>query len=345
MAAANGKVHLVGSLGLPDAEAAFRTVAAQLGSRAKRFPDGEPGERSYWIRWQNQTFAQHPAFQLEEAREIEGYEDSKTRPLYRLSDDADPQTLDIGPLGYADAALESWATFARLRDEGVIPAGARFMVSMPSCVALLTSFVHPDDAAIVEPALERAMRGEVERLCQAIPAAALAIQWDVAYEVIAIDGGQPPVHYADALDGSIERLARHIDWVPEGVEVGVHLCYGDPGHKHVIEPESLATCVTVANGICAKSKRAVNWVHVPVPRDRADDGYAQPLTNLELDPETELYIGCVHHTDGVEGSRARLKTARKYAGDFGIATECGFGRRDPSTISALLEIHATVADG
>jgi hypothetical protein len=29
--------------------------------------------------------------------------------------------------------------------------------------------------------------------------------------------------------------------------------------------------------------------------------------------------------------------------DFGIATECGFGRRDPATIPALLRLHAEVA--
>jgi hypothetical protein len=30
--------------------------------------------------------------------------------------------------------------------------------------------------------------------------------------------------------------------------------------------------------------------------------------------------------------------------DFMIATECGFGRRDPETLQELLSIHATVAE-
>ena len=63
-----------------------------------------------------------------------------------LADGVDPDLLDIGPLGYADAALDSWQTFARLKDEGVIPERTRFQVCMPSCGALLTSFVHPDSA-------------------------------------------------------------------------------------------------------------------------------------------------------------------------------------------------------
>jgi hypothetical protein len=62
-----------------------------------------------------------------------------------------------------------------------------------------------------------------------------------------------------------------------------------------------------------------------------------------LRPETELYLGCMHYTDGIEGTRARLATAREHAHDFGIATECGFGRREPDTIPALLDIHAELA--
>jgi hypothetical protein len=81
-----------------------------------------------------------------------------------------------------------------------------------------------------------------------------------------------------------------------------------------------------------------------VPRDRSDDAYFLPLRDLRLDPQTELCLGLVHHTDGVEGTTRRLATARRHAARFSIATECGFGRRDPATIPELLRIHAAVAD-
>ena len=83
---------------------------------------------------------------------------------------------------------------------------------------------------------------------------------------------------------------------------------------------------------------------MPVPRDRSDDTYFEPLKRLELRPETELCLGLVHYTDGVDGTRKRLATAKKFVSDFSIATECGFGRRDPRTIPDLLRIHAEVAD-
>ena len=41
----------------------------------------------------------------------------------------------------------------------------------------------------------------------------------------------------------------------------------------------------------------------------------------------------------VEGSRRRMVVAQRYARDFDVATERGFGRRDPATIPALLRIH------
>ncbi len=83
---------------------------------------------------------------------------------------------------------------------------------------------------------------------------------------------------------------------------------------------------------------------MPVPRNRADDAYFAPLRQLELRPETELCLGLVHYTDGVDGARARLDAAKNHVRDFSIATECGFGRRDPATIPALLRLHAEIAD-
>ena len=47
----------------------------------------------------------------------------------------------------------------------------------------------------------------------------------------------------------------------------------------------------------------------------------------------------MHLTDGVDGTRRRMATADKYVNDYGIATECGLGRRPAETIPELLFIH------
>jgi hypothetical protein len=101
--------------------------------------------------------------------------------------------------------------------------------------------------------------------------------------------------------------------------------------------------VAVANLLGRKINRPIQLIHMPVPRDRADDAYFEPLRRLRLEPGTQLALGLVHYTDGIAGTRRRLATAEKYVNNFAIATECGFGRRRPDTIPELLRIHAEAA--
>ena len=149
--------------------------------------------------------------------------------------------------------------------------------------------------------------------------------------------------YEEAKRGVVERLVRLGHRVPADIELGYHLCYGDAGHKHFIEPEDASKLVEVAHAISAGVGRLINWIHMPVPRNRTDDAYFAPLHHLELNPETELYLGLVHFTDGVEGTRRRVAAAQKVVADFGVATECGMGRRNAATIPELLRIHSEVA--
>jgi len=99
----------------------------------------------------------------------------------------------------------------------------------------------------------------------------------------------------------------------------------------------------LANRLSRWIRRPIELIHMPVPRERSDDGYFAPLKALDLPPGTELCLGLVHHTDGIDGTRQRLATAQRHVKDFSIATECGFGRRPPDTIPELLRIHAEVA--
>src|SRR5690606_24165960 len=99
------------------------------------------------------------------------------RPL-RLADGVDAGQLVLPPLGYAAAALESYPLFARLREEGVIRAGTRFQVSLPTPVAVISSFFQGPDRAAIEPVYADALLGELEQICAGIPHRDLAIQWD-----------------------------------------------------------------------------------------------------------------------------------------------------------------------
>ena len=102
--------------------------------------------------------------------------------------------------------------------------------------------------------------------------------------------------------------------------------------------------VEYENRMAVQLKRPIAQIHMPVPRDRFDDAYFEPLHGLNLNPETRVCFGLVHYTDGVEGTKKRLAAARKFVSNCAIATECGFGRRDPATIPELLRIHAEIAE-
>jgi hypothetical protein len=336
--------HLVGSVGLQDAETVFVTVSEILGSCCPRIPDGETGARGYWIRWQRGTFASHRDFAAAmTTRSLPGFKDAVERTFFRLKDGVDPTRLEFGDLGYADEALKSYNIFARLLDDGTIPADTRFQVALPTPMALLCGFVVAEDRRNVEPAIERAMIRDLDHIQKMIPMRRLSIQWDVCYEVVGAEGGLS-LPYENAIDGSVERVVRLCSRVVGGVELGIHLCYGDPGHKHIVEPKDLQVSVAFANGIGRGSPRQIDFVHMPVPRDRADAAYFAPLKNLDLPATARLILGLVHYTDGVAGSRKRMAAAQAYVTDFDVATECGFGRRDPATIPELLRFHKKLCD-
>ena len=166
---------------------------------------------------------------------------------------------------------------------------------------------------------------------------------DSVCQDVGIWEGYYPAYFADREAGVIERLVRVAEAIPEGVELGFHLCYGDLKHAHFMEPKNAGVLCAMSNALCASISRRVDWIHVPVPRDREDIGYFEPLSELALKPETELYLGLVHYTDGAEGTRRRIETARRVVREFGIGTECGFGRRPRETVTPLLELHAQVA--
>ena len=336
-------ILLVGSIPCQDSAEVFRLLAGELGALAARYPDGETGNRIHWIRWQRHVFDDNPDMHLVEAKNHPGYQaEPQLRPFYAVNQGADPGRFAFKKLGYASEAIKSYGTFAKLKEDGEIAQNVRFQVSLPTVVSLLTSFVVREDRAKVEPALEAAMKAEVQDMASVIPASELAIQWDVASEIIGHDGGRE-LHFDDTLSNSVDRIVRHVGFVPEGVEAGIHLCYGDPGHKHVIEPKNAGTCVAFANAICLKARRKVDWIHIPIPRGWDESNYFEPLSDLRIPAGTEVFLGLVHYTDGIDGTSRRLNHASKHLTNFGLATECGFGRRDPTTVHRLLEIHRLAA--
>ncbi|MGR6997006.1 metallopeptidase family protein [Yinghuangia aomiensis] len=139
----------------------------------------------------------------------------------------------------------------------------------------------------------------------------------------------------DVLAGVISRALWQAAAVPDDVQVGYHLCYGDVEEQHFVQPADAGHLADVLGGILAAAPRPVNWVHLPVPIERDDEAYFAPLAWVDVPEGTELYLGLLHHEDGVEGARRRAAAAATAVTTFGVGTECGFGRgpsdRTPSS--------------
>ncbi|MGA3403911.1 MAG: hypothetical protein ABSC95_32280 [Acetobacteraceae bacterium] len=343
MSAVTG-VHLIGSVPLQDAETVFRTVAHELGPYLARIPDGETGNRHRWIWWQREMLLRHPAMEPDpdtkplELRQWDGAL-IRTTDWLRFKSGIDPTSVTFDT-GYAAAARESYVTFRRLRDTGDIPARLRFQVCLPTPMASGYMYVSPRSLAAYLPAYERALLAALREIAGAIPHQDLSIQWDVCQEVLVFEGYFPhrPPAYKEA---SLAMLARLGDAVPDDVECGYHLCYGSPRDEHLVMPKDTAILVEIAQGILARLRRRMDFLHLPVPRDRSDAAYFAPLAGLALPAETMLYLGLIHHDDAT-GDRARIDAARKVVPRFGIATECGWGRTDPARVPGLLAAHRHV---
>jgi methionine synthase II (cobalamin-independent) len=251
-------------------------------------------------------------------------------------------------LGIADIAKDSYAAFKAAKSAGKVPATTKFQVDIAPAHTLVRAFVDEADQGKVEPIYDKAIEGEIAKVAEIVPHAELAIQFDVASAVFFLLESGKPTRYGKTKDEMQAAFAAQMialgKTVAADVDLIYHLCYGDNQHKHSIEPTDTADMVELSNRISRGLARPIALFHMPVPRNRSDDAYFAPLKNLKLHPETKLSLGLVHHTDGLAGTKARIAAAAKVVPDFMIATECGFGRRDPKTIPELLRIHAEAAN-
>ena len=321
-------VHFNGSVNLPDAETVMREISTRIPSGVRRMTDGETGDRNYWIHYQITKFRQMPEFEAENIGNLYATDD-EAPPMYRikLAPGASADTIVWPNLGYADAYTESFATFDRLQQEGVIPAGVRFQAQYPTPLASIGGTIVPEDMAAVGVTYEAALFADVDTLLERVPHDRVAVQWDVAIEFGLLEGGFGP---AVPLEGIAPGLVRCIDRVPADVPVGMHLCYGDYGHQHFKEPASLQMQVDVVNAVVAGASRPLSWASFTVPQGPGDADYFAPLSGLNA-PDTELYFALVpyHPGDQAEGTtEAQTEHIDGALGgrEWGICTECGMGR-------------------
>ena len=342
MPAAKEVIHLVGSIPLQNTEIVLRTVSGSLGNHLCRIPDGETGKRLGWIKFlQDYLNNQHPDMETDtetpllQWRQWDG-ELLREVPMAKFKDGVDPNSVSFNT-GYAEDAIKSFSTFDQLQSEGIIASNTKFQICIPTPLAPAYNFVAPQVQDDFIPVYTKHIIGEITKISDALPNERISIQWDVCQEVLMwenyYDYERPS--YKEEIFSVLGAIG---DGVPEPVELGYHLCYGSPRDEHLIQPKDTANMVEMTLGISSSVKRSIQFFHLPVPKDRDDDTYFEPLRNLSLSKGTDLYLGLVHFEDQ-EGDVRRLNTARKFIKVDGVGSECGWGRGDPERVPGLLESH------
>ena len=347
-------VHFNGSVNLPDAETVMREISSRIPTGVRRMTDGETGERGYWILFQIQKFLAMPEFEsVGSGQAYDTGDDAPAMPQLHLAEGVSPETVKWPNLGYADAYAGSFEVFRALQEDGTIPLGVLFQMQYPTPLASMAGTIVPEDLPGVAASYEAALFADLDRALATLPRDRCAVQWDVAVEFGLLEGGFDPgaqVPLAEITPG----LTRCVDHVPDDVPVGLHLCYGDYGHQHFKQPESLAMQVRVVNAVVSAARRPVNWVSFTVPQARNDQDYFAPLHDLRVGSETELYFALVpyHPSDQPQGTTteqvrlidASLAQSASGRGDWGICTECGMGRVAADDVPGLLDLHRVILE-
>ena len=182
-------VLLVGSVPLGTSDNVMTQAAAAVGPHLAQIPDGETGARSAgWLRWLLPVFVAHPLLEPTDETDPNRTHYAEGEVSYlRPKPGVGPQDITFGPLGYAKAAAESYEIFTRLRADGAIRPETRFQVAIPTPLAFVGRFISADRQLDVLPGFEAAILRELAEICDAVPHADLAIQWDVCIEVMMLE--------------------------------------------------------------------------------------------------------------------------------------------------------------
>ncbi len=339
-------VHLVGSVPLTDAEAVFRTVCAAIGPYLRRIPDGETGARRRWVGMLSDILDRHASFEPDPDQppfvmKLASGRVHRELKRLRIRAGVDPKSIRF-ETGYAAMAIDSFAIFDHLQRDGVIPAEVRFQIAMPSPLAPTYNYISKKDRDTFLEIFTNHLIDEVRQIAASMPNDRIAIQWDVLQEILIWENYFPdrPENYREQITAVLGKVGEA---VPQPIELGYHLCYGSPKDEHLVQPKDAGIMVELMRATLKNVRRPITYFHVPVPQHRLDADFYRPFSKLSLPHSTELYVGLVHMNDH-EGNRKRLELARQFVAVAGVATECGWGRGDPSRVGAVLEsLRKTIA--
>jgi hypothetical protein len=357
MTASDGarEVLLTGSLPRKPAAEVFRLVQAHLGQHVRRMPDGE---QAGWLGAVGESFAQNPALEAGEAvpfTDADTWFGSGTLQMYRLRAGTSVDEFELGLVGIAEAAADSYRQFKELKAEGVVGAATRFQATAVGPWTAACVLDVPADVAL--PRVEGVLNQEIAGVVAAIPTEELTVQFDLPVELEVEECRRNPGGFVAwfidkfeenwsgvSMSEMVASVARVADSVPEAAELGFHLC--SMWHIDPRGGQDLQVHVDWANALAERVSRRIDYIHMPVIPDLGPEDFAK-LAGLRLAAETKLFLGLIHTRDGIEGTRRRINDARKVVPDFGVAHFCGLNPVffvDPDKLDEALDLHREAAE-
>lgn len=337
--------HLIGGLAAPTATEAMTATAKALGRHLSRLTDGETGPRSQWIWWQIDKLTALDGIEMGPAQvnPETGNPDYSVFPGLAVEEGI---AIPEGALGYAAAAIESYAAFVKLRETGVVPAGVRFQVSIPTPYAVVVAWSTGESQRRLWEPYKAALFAEVSEIVRNIPADDLAIQWDVAVEIGVLEGVFDAIDALGSFERIVDELVASLETVPRAAQRGLHLCYGDYKHRHFKPPTDLSLLVRLANAVAERTE--IDFVHMPVDREHGRaPGYFAALRDLRVGG-AELALGVIDYENDAGRIDELVAAADTADVPYLVATECGMARLgergEQVTLTDLLAQHARVAE-
>lgn len=223
-----------------------------------------------------------------------------------------------------DDATAAYEGYRRAAAEGRVPAGLRWQWSLPSPFTWLSRTLEADQVAAelgpLQQRLTLALAGWFER----VPAADVALQWDLAAETALWESRGRDLTAGRQLAGRVlEGLVELAGTLPSSVELGYHLCRRDPGGDTAVDPLDAAQISHLAGALLASIDRNVDFLHLPAARAPAGPEWYAPYGRLQAWADTELHLGIAWSDDTPESVSTRLEAASHLLRGIGAAPACG----------------------
>jgi hypothetical protein len=317
-------------------------------------PDGEPAERSEYVRNVIDHLAARPGVLVKRhPRRVADWKSLGRRTIWKVARGHVLRPEDLR-LGYATAAISSWHVFLEKTAEGDRP-DLMFQVGLPSALTLAAVGFGMDKCLKYYPVVRQALTREIEDMLAVIPPNRIIFQIEAVIETLASllpRWGQRLLFPKGLGHMIVEPLGQAHE---RNLHAGVHFCYGSLENKAAIHPRSLAPLVRTMNAVIAAwpPNCSLDFLHIPVAwSDRPPSTSSRFYTSLarlrSLPPQTRLFAGVVQCDSGASSSaqertaihlfeNAAQRATGRPLGTVGVACACGTGRTEAGKMAGIFD--------